>query len=126
MQNRNNPKELWWRTLKSLGMPSKGGNQSKISLKETGVVSFNSQDNASTFCRLFSKLADSLLQKLPRPKNKFGIKTTEAYYKHIRNEYENFVLCNVDVTTVDKILKNVDAVKASGIDQMSSNGYSSH
>ena len=31
--NKNNPKELW-RTLKSLGMPSKVGRQSKISLKE--------------------------------------------------------------------------------------------
>ena len=31
-ENRNNPKELW-QTLKSLGMPSKGEMQSKISLK---------------------------------------------------------------------------------------------
>ena len=28
-ENRNNPKELW-RTLRFLGMPSKGGMQSKI------------------------------------------------------------------------------------------------
>ena len=59
------------------------------------------------FCRFFSKLTDSLPQKLPHPKNKFGIKTTEDYYKHIRNECEDFVLCSVDVTTVDKILKKV-------------------
>ena len=67
-ENRNNSKQLWW-TLKSLGIPSKGRMQSKISLKENGVVSLNSQDNANTFCRFFSKKGDSLLQTLPHPKN---------------------------------------------------------
>ena len=38
--------------------------QSKLSVKEDGVVSFNSKDNANIFCRFFSNLADSLLQKL--------------------------------------------------------------
>ena len=52
-------------------------------------------------------------------KNKFGIKSTEQYYKQIRNECEDFVLHNVDVTTIDKMLKNLDAAKASGIDQIS-------
>ena len=64
-------------------------------------------------------LAYSLLQKLPHPKNKFGIKTIEEYYKHIRSECEDFVLCNVDVTTGDKISENLDVAKASGIDQIS-------
>ena len=76
--------------------------------------------NANTFFRFFSKLADSFLQKLPRPESKFGIKTTEEYYKHIRNECEDLVLCNVDVKTVDIILKNLDVAKASGTDQISS------
>ena len=57
-ENRNNPKKLL-RTLKSLGMPSKEGRQSKISLKENNVVSFNSKDNANTFCRFFSNLPNS-------------------------------------------------------------------
>ena len=87
-ENKNNPKQLW-RTLKSLGMPSKGGRQSKISLKENGVVSFDPKRNANIFCRFFSNLANSLLLKLPRPKNKFGIKTTREYYKEIRNKCED-------------------------------------
>ena len=37
----------------------------------------------------------------------------------IQNECENFVVHNIDVTTVDKILKNLDVAKASGIDQIS-------
>ena len=52
-------------------------------------------------------------------KNKFGIKSTEQYYKQIRNEFEDFVLHNVDVTTIDKMLKNLDAARASGIDHIS-------
>ena len=58
-ENKNNPRELL-RTLKSLGMPSKGENQSKISIKENGIVSFNSGDNADVFCGFFSNFADSL------------------------------------------------------------------
>ena len=81
-ENKNNPKELW-ATSKSLRMPSTRGRQSKTSLKENGVASFDSKDNANTFSRFFSNLADSLLQKLLRPKNTFGIKTTEEYYKQI-------------------------------------------
>ena len=62
---------------------------------------------------------DSLLQKLPHPKNKFGVKTTEKYYNQIRNECEGFVLHNVNVTTIDKILKSLDISKAFGIDHIS-------
>ena len=51
-------------------MNSKGERQSKISLKENDVVSFDSKKNAYTFCRFFSNLADSILQKFPRTKKK--------------------------------------------------------
>ena len=47
----------------------------------------------------------SLLLKLPCPKNKFGIKTTGQYYKQTHNKDKDFVLHNVDVTSVEKILK---------------------
>ena len=67
----------------------------------------------------FSKLVDLRLHKVHHLKNKFGIKTTEEYYKQVRNECDDFVLHSVDVTTVDKILKNLDVAKVSGIDQIS-------
>ena len=93
-------------------MSFKVGRQSKISLKENGVVSFDSKKNANIFCRFFSNLADSLLLKLPRPENKFGIKTTRKYYKEVHNKRKDFVLHSVDITSVEKILKNLDVVKA--------------
>ena len=43
----------------------------------------------------------------------------EQYYKQILNECEYFVLHNIEITTVDKILKNLDVSKASGADQIS-------
>ena len=89
-----NLKEVW-QTLKSVGMPSNGGRQFKISLKENGAVSFDLKKNANTFCRFFSHLAGSLLQKLTCQRNIFGIKTTEEYYKQIRKVCEDFVLHNV-------------------------------
>lgn len=55
------------------------------------TVSFDSRDDVNTFRRFFSNLEDSVLQKLPRRKNKFGIKTTKEYCKQILNECENFV-----------------------------------
>ena len=90
------------------------GMQSKSSFKGNDVVSLNSKENANRFCRFFSNLAETAC-----PKSKFGIKTTE-YNKQIRNEYEDFALQNVDTTTVDKILKNLDVDTASGIDQICS------
>ena len=54
----NNSKELR-RTLKSLDIPFKGGRQPKISLKENGLISYNSNDNANTFYKFFSNLTDS-------------------------------------------------------------------
>ena len=71
------------------------------------------------FCRFFSNLAESLLLKLPRPKNKFRIKTTREFYKEIRDKYDDFVLQNLDITPVENILKDLDVAKASGIDQIS-------
>ena len=72
----NNSKELR-RTLKSLDIPFKGGKQPKISLKENGLISYNSNDNANTFYKFFSNLTDSSPQKHPGPRQKLGIKITE-------------------------------------------------
>ena len=91
-------------------MPCKERRQSKI-LKKNGVVALNLKDNASTFCRFSSNLAYSLLKKAPRIKIKFGIKITEEYYKQMRKECEEFVLQHIDVTMIDKILKDLDVAK---------------
>ena len=97
-------------------MTSKEGMQSKISIKENGVLSFTSKDNGNTFFKLFFKLSRFTAAEISTSKKK---KTTGEYYKHIRNKCEGFVLHNVDVTTVDEILKNLNVTKASEIYQIS-------
>ena len=96
--------------LKSLSIPCKGGRQSKVSLKVKKLSLLWFKKESKYFCRLLSNLADSLLLKLSHLKNKFGIKTTEEYYKQIRNE---------EVTFFETILKSLDVVKVSRIDQIS-------
>ena len=44
----------------------------------------------------------------------------KEYYKQIWNEYKDFALHNVEITSVEKILKNLNVVKATRIDQISS------
>ena len=108
-ENKSNLKKLW-KNLKTVVLPCKERRQSKI-LKKNGVVALNLKDNASTFCRFSSNLAYSLLKKPPPIKIKFGIKITEEYYKQMRKECEEFVLQHIDVTTIDKILKDLDVAK---------------
>ena len=83
-------------------------------LKENDVVSFSSKDNANTFCRVFSDLTESLLKKSLAQK----INLESKLLKQIWDECEDFVLRNVEVTTVDKILKNLDIANTLGIDQI--------
>ena len=40
----------------------------------------------------------------------------EEYYKQIRNEFEDFVLPNIEVKSVERNLKNLDVGKVSGIE----------
>ena len=108
-ENKSNLKKLW-KNLKTVVMPCKERRQSKI-LKKNGVVALNLKDNARNFCKFSSNLAYSLLKKPPRIKIKFEIKITEEYYKQMRKECEEFVLQHIDVTMIDKILKDLDVAK---------------
>ena len=71
----------------------KEGKQPKIFVKENREVSFTSEDNADTF---YCNLADSLLQKLPCPESKFGMKTPEEYCNQIRNK-RNILFCTMQL-----------------------------
>ena len=62
-ENSNNSKELW-KAVKSLGMNSKNVNQSKICLKENGILQFKPKRNANFFKTFYSDLAANFLKKL--------------------------------------------------------------
>ena len=63
-QKINKPKELW-KTLKSMGLPSKAVTASNICLIEKNEIVFNATKNCSIFKNYFSSLAQNLVSKLP-------------------------------------------------------------
>ena len=86
-----------------------------MSSKKNYVVSFNSNSNTNA-CRFFSNLAYSLLKNIPHPKN--------LEWKILRSVKGNpkkmwkfcFTQCiyNLDVTTVDNILNNLNVALIDG------------
>ena len=117
-ENRGKPKELW-KTLKSLGLPSKTSSSSKPCLKEDGELKHDSKSIARIFKDFFSNLAENLLKLLPKAPNKFNSKTVNDYYKKMKLNNKRFVLNTVTVEEVKQILLNLDPSKATGIDNIS-------
>ena len=74
--------------LKSLGINSKNVNQSKICLKENGVMQFGLKKNGNikTF---YSELAGYLEKMLPKPSLKFNTDKTMTFYKNQIQIYRN-------------------------------------
>ena len=70
-ENIGKPKELW-KSLKSVGLPSRKASPSTICLERDGTLSFDSKTNAEIFKNFNLNLATDLLKKLPSPPNKFG------------------------------------------------------
>ena len=66
------PKELW-RSLKSLGLPSKQNSSSSICLEKNENLSFDPKTNAEIFNDFYSNLASNLVQELPYPPNKVNL-----------------------------------------------------
>ena len=88
-ENFGKPKELW-KSLKSLGLPSKQASPSTICLEKGGSLSFDSKTNAEIFKDFYSDLASDLLKKLPSPPNKFGKEAVKKYYKNINLDGNSF------------------------------------
>ena len=62
-QKINKPKELW-KTLKSMGLPSKAVTASNICLKDKNEMAFNATKNCFIFKNYFASLAHNLVSKL--------------------------------------------------------------
>ena len=69
-QNIGKLKELW-KSLKSLGLPSKQKSSSRICLEKDGILSFDHKANAEIFKNFYSNLANDLVKELPSSQNKF-------------------------------------------------------
>ena len=116
-ENIGKPKELW-KSLKSLGLPSKQDKASKICLKKDGQHCFDDKTNSNIFKNFFSNLATELVKKLPDPPCKFGIDSVKNYYKNLNLEKEKFTLHHVNHDNVLKLLEGINPSKAAGPDNL--------
>ena len=78
--NIGKPKELW-KSLKSLGLPSKESSSVMICLEKDGILSFDPKTNPEIFKDFYLNLANNLVKKLPTPPNKYGKTAVNNYYK---------------------------------------------
>ena len=73
-ENTKNPKKLW-KTLKQLGLPDKRSPSTNICLEAENGLTFDPYTISDVFKKIFSDLANDLVQKLLAAANKFGNKS---------------------------------------------------
>ena len=115
--NIGKPKELW-KSLKSLGLPSKESSSATICLEKDGILSFDPKTNAEIFKDFYSNLANNLVKKLPTPPNKYGKTAVNNYYKKLNLRGKNFSFAPVAPATILKLLKQLNPAKSAGIDSL--------
>ena len=115
--NIGKPKELW-KSLKSLGLPSKESSSATICLEKDGILSFDPKTNAEIFKDFYSNLANNLVIKLPTPPNKYGKTAVNNYYKKLNLRGKNFSFVPVAPATILKLLKQLNPAKSAGIDNL--------
>ena len=67
------------------------------------------------FQTFFTNMAETLLQKLPPPPNKYGIDSVKTFYKNL-NITTKFQLKPTTEDIVLKLFSNIDISKAAGVD----------
>ena len=115
--NIGKPKELW-KSLKSLGLPSKANSSATICLEKDGILWFDPKTNAEIFKDFYSNLANNLVKKLPTPPNKYGKTAVNNYYKKLNLKGKNFCFAPVAPATILKLLKQLNPAKSAGIDNL--------
>ena len=116
-ENIGKPKELW-KSLKSLGLPSKQDKPSKTCLKTDGEHCFDDKINSNVFKNFFSNLATELVKKLPNPPRRFGIESVKEYYKKLNLGGEKFKLHRTNHDNVLKLLEGINPSTAAGPDNL--------
>ena len=77
-ENTKSPKKLW-KTLKQLGLSDTRSPSTNTCLDAKNGLTFDSCRISEVFKKLFSNLANDLVQKLPAAAKKFGNKSVDYY-----------------------------------------------
>ena len=117
--NIGKPKELW-KSLKSLGLPSKESSSAMICLEKDGILSFDPKTNAEIFKDFYSNLANNLVKKLPTPPPQINMEKQQSIIttKKLNLRGKNFSFVPVAPTTILKLLKQLNPAKSAGIDNL--------
>ena len=118
-ENINEPKSLW-KTLKSLGMPSKRSSMAKICLQKNDNICFEPKGISEIFRDYFSGIAGKLASKLPPAPNVYCKSSTKLYYDKFYKDRKNFSFTECCDEQIQKILENFNITKAAGIDNLHS------
>ena len=101
-------------------MPDKRSPSTNICLDTENGLTFDPYTISEMFKKLFSNLANDLVQKLPTAPNKFGNKSVEHYYNDMFNFYpKKLTFQTIQTQCISDLLKNCDTNKAAGIDNLS-------
>ena len=111
------PKELW-ESLKSLGMPNKTVISNFNAIEEGNTLTHDTRSISKIFKNFFSNLAESLLIKLPKPPDKYNLKSVIQYYSSFAITTD-FCLVGTTEKQVLKIMQDIKSSKAAGIDKLS-------
>ena len=108
-----------WKTLKTMGLPSKKDSLTKICLEKDSITNFDDKKNANIFRNFCNSLADDLVNNLPHAPMRFGLPSVHQYYeKTSKLSRSNFKFDFVSEDYILKFLKNIND-KAAGIDNLS-------
>ena len=119
IENIAKPKELW-KTLKTMGLPSKKGSLTKICLEKDSIKNFDDKKNPNIFRNFYNSPADDLFNNLPPAPMRFGLHSVHQYYeKTLKLPHSNFKFHFVSEDYILKFLKNINEDKAAGIDNLS-------
>ena len=118
-ENVGRPKELW-KTIKSIGLPSKKSTTGNICLKDhKGELQFGHKLNANIFKNYFSTIASNLVNKLPVAPNIFTEASTLRFYEANNITPNSFNFHEIDENYIYKQLISINPHKAAGIDNIS-------
>ena len=117
--NIGKPKELW-KSLKSLGLPSKKSSSATICLEKDGILSFDPKTNAEIFKDFCSNLANNLVKKLPTPPPQINMEKQQSIIttKKLNLRGKNLSFAPVAPATILKLLKQLNPAKSAGIDNL--------
>ena len=118
LETSNKDSKSLWRSLKELGMPSKKGKASSVSigLNIGGEVCFEKGAVAEKINSFYTTAASKLVEKLPKSVNKFGRQFVQTFYQRKGVTPNSYPFSMVSENKLLKYLNNLSANKATGLD----------